>query len=178
MYIYNCIFTGRAIFSDAYQHKLDDDFIWFVDGKYEEVTDTDFESNLFGQEESGADEDVTAYKPVRNELVHAFRLEEPVTITSLNDFKKALKKYTVNLIAKLNESNPDRVAVLKTKFPQYAKKWAEDFDKIRVYVTEGDGFEVEGTLIIITQDIPFGEENPGDKCKMCVLSDSLIKERS
>jgi hypothetical protein len=117
------------------------------------------------------------YKPVVNSLIRAFRLEEPVTITTLNDFKKALKKYTLNLISKLNDSNPSRVAILKSKLPKYAKQWAEDFDKLRVYVTEGDGFEVEGTLIILTQDVPFGEEKPNDKCKIYVLSDSVVKEK-
>lgn len=120
---------------------------------------------------------VSEYKPVVNTLIRAFRLEEPVTITSLNDFKKALKKYTVNLMARLNETNPGRVAILKSKLPKYAKEWAENFDKIRVYVTEGDGFEVEGTLIILTQDVPFGEEKPDDKCKLTVLTDSLVKEK-
>lgn len=163
MYIYKCIFTGKEVFSDAYSHRLEDDFVWIVDGSYEEL-DANSEENS---------ED----KIVVNTLLRAFRLEEPVTISTLNDFKKALKKYTVNLIAKLNESNPDRVAVLKAKLPKYAKIWAENFDRIRVYVTEGDGFEVEGTLIILTQDVPFGEENPNDKCSMTILSDSLIKEK-
>ena len=183
MYIYNCIFTGKEVFSDAYPHKLEDEgFVWVVDGKYEELADQKFDDSLFGGNKSAEGEDdegeaTTEYKPVVNTLLRAFRLEEPVTITSLNDFKKALKKYTVNLMAKLNESNQSRVAVLKSKLPKYAKQWAEDFDKIRVYVTEGDGFEVEGTLVVITQDVPFGEEKPNDKCKMTVLADSLIKEK-
>ncbi|MBE9142201.1 hypothetical protein [Planktothrix mougeotii] len=178
MYIYNCIFTGKEVFSDAYQHQAEDDFVWIVEGKYEELSDPIFDESLFGEYNSEEESSVVSeYKPVVNTLIRAFRLEEPVTITSLNDFKKALKKYTVNLIAKLNDSNPDRVAVLKAKLPKYAKQWAETFDKIRVYVTEGDGFEVEGTLIILTQDVPFGEEKPNDKCRMTVLTDSLVKEK-
>ncbi len=173
MYIYNCIFTGKEVFSDAYPHKLvDDGFIWFVEGKYEELVDQPFPNG-----DDPLDGDVSTYLPVINELLRAFRLEEPVTITSLNDFKKALKKYTVNLMAKLNETNPSRVATLKAKLPKYAKEWAEDFDRIRVYVTEGDGFEVEGTLVILRQDTPFGEEKPGDQCKMYVLSDSVVGEK-
>lgn len=54
---------------------------------------------------------------------------------------------------------------------------SELFDRIRVYVTEGDGFEVEGTLVILRQDTPFGEEKPGDQCKMYVLSDSVVGEK-
>jgi hypothetical protein len=183
MYIYNCIFTGKEVFSDAYKHSLEDDgFIWVVDGKYEELVDQKFDGSLFGtdnSEEGQEDKDSPTfeYKPVVNSLIRAFRLEEPVTITTLNDFKKALKKYTLNLISKLNDSNPSRVAILKSKLPKYAKQWAEDFDKLRVYVTEGDGFEVEGTLIILTQDVPFGEEKPNDKCKIYVLSDSVVKEK-
>ncbi len=176
MYIYNCIFTGKEVFSDAYPNKIEDDFVWIVEGKYEELSDQIFDESLFGGYKS-EQEATSEYKPVVNTLLRAFRLEEPVTITSLNDFKKALKKYTVNLIAKLNETNPDRVAVLKSKLPKYAKEWAEKFDKIRVYVTEGDGFEVEGTFIILTQDVPFGEEKPDEKCKMTVLTDSLVKEK-
>lgn len=179
MYIYNCIFTGKEVFSDAYPHQLEDDnFVWIVEGKYEELSDPIFDESLFGGYNSEEEASVVSeYKPVVNTLIRAFRLEEPVTITSLNDFKKALKKYTVNLMARLNETNPYRVAILKSKLPKYAKEWAENFDKIRVYVTEGDGFEVEGTLIILTQDVPFGEEKPDDKCKMTVLTDSLVKEK-
>ena len=156
--------------------------MWVVDGKYEELADQKFDDSLFGGNKSAEVEEddgeaVTEYKPVENTLRKAFRLDEPVTISTVNDFKKALKKYTVNLIAKLNDSNPDRVAVLKAKLPKYAKQWAENFDKIKVFVTEGDNFEVEGTLAIITQDVPFGEEKPNDKCKMTILSDSLIKEK-
>ncbi len=168
MYIYNCIFTGKEVFTDAYQHKLEDDFIWVVEGKYQEL------SNQQSEEETS---DTGEYKPVVNILIRDFRLEEPVTITSLNDFKKALKKYTVNLIDKLNQSDPSHVAQLKAKLPRYAKEWAENFDKIRVYVTEGDGFEVEGTLIIIKQDVPFGEEKDGDTCKLYVLRDSVVAEK-
>lgn len=178
MYIYNCIFTGKEVFSDAYPHQLENDFVWIVEGKYEELSDQIFDESLFGGYNSEEEASVVSeYKPVVNTLIRAFRLEEPVTITSLNDFKKALKKYTVNLMAKLNETTPYRVAILKSKLPKYAKEWAENFDKIRVYVTEGDGFEVEGTLIILTQDVPFGEEKPDDKCKMTVLTDSLVKEK-
>jgi hypothetical protein len=182
MYIFNCIFTGKKVFSDDYSAKIEDDgFVWVVDGKYEELSDQKYDDSLFGGNKSAEGEDVTEYvteyKPVVNTLLKAFRLEEPVCITSLNDFKKTLKKYTANLIAKLNEANPAHVAVLKTKLPKYAKQWAENFDKIRVYVTEGDGFETEGTLIILTQDVPFGEEKPNDKCKITVLVDSLIKEK-
>lgn len=164
MYIYNCIFTGKEVFSDAYPHKLEDEgFVWILEGKYEEL------APQIADEESSAQ--------IVNSLVRAFRLEEPVTITSLNDFKKALKKYTVNLMANLNEYKPDRVAILKSKLPKYAKAWAENFDHIKVYVTEGDGFEVEGTLIIMTQDVSFGEEKPNDKCRITVLADSLVKEK-
>ncbi|MBS3026092.1 MAG: hypothetical protein HCA25_03070 [Dolichospermum sp. DET50] len=174
---FNCIFTGKKVFSDAYSHKIEDDFVWIVEGKYEELSDQKFDDSLFGDNKSAEGEDVTEYKPIVNALLKAFRLEEPVTITSLNDFKKTLKKYATNLIAKLNEANPARVAVVKAKLPKYAKEWAENFDKNRVYVTEGDGFETEGTLIILKQNVPFGEEKPNDKCTITVLIDSLIKEK-
>ena len=169
MNIYKCIFTGMNVFSDAYPNTLEDNFVWIVEGSYEALSDLKFDASLFGDSEFG-DSD---YVPVVNNLARDFRLELPVTITTLDDFKKVLKKYTINLIAKLNEVNSPRVNAFKSTMPKYAKAWVDNFDNIKVYVTEGDGFEVKGTLIILTQDIPFGEEKPNVKCKMTVLADSL-----
>jgi hypothetical protein len=176
MYIYKCVFTGKKVFSDAYPHTLENGIVWIVEGNYEELDGSHEELSDQKSDEELFEDSNCVYVPVVNNLVRDFCLEEPVTITSLDNFKKALKKYMVNLFAKLNEVNPDRVNAIKSTIPIYSKAWAENFDRIRVYVTEGDGFEVEGTLIILTQDIPFGEEKPNDKCRITVLADSLVKE--
>lgn len=152
MIIYNCMFTGKEVFSDAFPHKLENDITWTVDGMYY-------------KEESD--------QKVVNNLVKSFRLEEPVAIKSAEEFKKVLKKYLVDLVDKIK---PERRDALKSKLPTFSKSLIENFNSIRVYVTEGDGHEVRGTIIIMTQNAPFGKEKPNDTCTMTVLTDSLVKE--
>jgi hypothetical protein len=160
------------IFTDAYNPKLEDEgFIYVLDVKY--VADTSNNQFDFTDDQNFSDSNS---QTVVNQLVKSSNLEKPITITTLEDFKKALKKLTVSLISKLSKSYPSRISVLKQKLPKYAKQWVEDFDKIRVYVTRGDGFEVEGCLIILRQDVPFGEERENDKTTMTVLSDCVVKE--
>ena len=53
MYIFNCIFTVKKVFSDDYSAKIEDDgFVWAVDGKYEELSDQKFDDSLFGGNKS------------------------------------------------------------------------------------------------------------------------------
>jgi len=121
--------------------------MWVVEGKYDE--------NL------------------ENSIVKSFRLEEPINITSLNDFKGALKKMTVNLFSKVD---PPRVDAIKKKIPYFAKKWTENYNNIKVYVSYADQKSVEGCLYIMTQDVPFGQEKPGDKSELYAMFDCLDKE--
>jgi hypothetical protein len=160
MIVYNCKFTGNLVFTDAVPHKLGNNIAYTIDGMYEEVSDW---------EEIGD-------KKIVNSLVRSFHLEDPVTISSIEEFKQIWKKYVKNLINLVSQENPGRIGAIQPMIKAYSNSLLENFDRKRLFVTEGDGHEVNGTIIIMTQLVPFGKEKPNDPCKMTVLADSLVKE--
>jgi len=178
MIIYKCCFTGKDVFSDAYNVKLVDDLYYVVEGKFVKQ-DVGIDDSLIGGNKSAEAEDEGCEDSVllNSNLLSSAKLEEIPTITSKDDFKKAIKAYANKLIAHIAETDKERADFLKSKLNDVVKPMITNFKKTRFYATEGDEFDCEGIIIPFVQDCEYGEECEDTKCRITVFKDALTIEK-
>lgn len=80
-----------------------------------------------------------------NDVVDAFKLCE--TGFSKKDFMTYLKSYLKAIRAKLEETNPDRVAKFEAGSQVYAKKILSNFDNFRFY--QGENMDPEAMVCLL-----------------------------
>lgn len=158
MKVFKDYFTDKTVFSDEYNFELVDDAYYVVTGALEVHTDgiTGLVSNL----------------------ISSNKLEEIVSINSLEDFKPSIKNYAKKLLQRVMANSPERADVLKRAIPATISHIIKNYTQYSFYATEEDGFEIDGIIIphqIIRNDPE--QEKAGDLCRIIVFKDGVYEEK-
>jgi hypothetical protein len=138
MIIYEDIFTGKEIFSDAYPCKLIDDFVYEAEGMSIVIDNTIDDSCIGGNasaedaDEGGADDS----KETAINLVYAFKLK-PYEIDK-KGYTKHIKDYGKKLVEKIKASgaSDEEVDAFKAKMAKKCGEIVKNFKDYDVYINE------------------------------------------
>jgi len=179
MKLFICNVTGKEAFSDAYKYELVDDFIYEVHGMFK-ATKGGVDESLIGGNKSA--EDTTADSEevviVEADAVKGSQLEEiDHLITKKKEFLERFAKIGKRVLA-CQGGDADKAAKTKEQLNKFAGKVKKDFTRFRFFATEGDEYDLEGTLIVFENLGPNGdEETVGTKFKLYVLKDCVTPEK-
>ncbi|KAK4512415.1 uncharacterized protein ATC70_003115 [Mucor velutinosus] len=145
MLLYKDILTGDELFSDAYPIKEIDDVAYEVDCKMITITEGDIDIGANPSAEGGDDEGADATVETVNNVVYSFRL----TPSSFDKktYMGYIKGYMKALKAKLNETNPERVAVFEKNATTLVKKILGNFKDYEFYV--GESMDPDGMVALL-----------------------------
>jgi len=144
MIIYEDIFTGHELFSDAYPCKLDEEtkMLWEVDGMRITIDNSIDESAIGGNasaeggDEGGADDE----KKTEINIIHAFKLQPWQNWTKAKDYQPVLKKYVNRLMQHLEaqepKKTPEEIAEAKINLNKAALKILKNFKSYEVLINE------------------------------------------
>lgn len=149
MIIFEDIFTGNEVFSDAYPCKLlHDDFIWEAEGQVITIDNSIDESAIGGNAsaEDGAD-DTEDVKETAINLVYAFKLK-PYDIDK-KQYTKYIKDYGKKLVEKLTAAGKtdEEIKAFKDKMAAVCGKIIKNFKDYDVYIHED--YNEEGMLPLL-----------------------------
>lgn len=138
MIIYEDVFTGLEVFSDAYPCKLIDGFVWEADCKMVTIDNSIDDSAIGGNasaeggDEGGADDS----KETVNNLVYGFRLK-PYELDK-KAYTKHIKDYGKKLVDKLKAdgASEEEVNAFKTKMAKKCGEIVKNFGDYDVYINE------------------------------------------
>lgn len=138
MIIYEDIFTGNELFSDAYPCKLIDDFVFEAEGMTITIDNSIDEAAIGGnasaeaEDEGGADD----CKETAINLVYAFKLK-PYELDK-KAYKKHIMEYGKKLIAKMKDAGKDDeyIEAYKKKLGAKVNDIVKKFDEYDIYITE------------------------------------------
>jgi len=133
MIIYEDIFTGKELFSDAYPCKLIDDFVWEAECANITIDNSIDDSAIGGNasaedaNDGGADDT----KETAINLVHVFHLKKYDAMDK-KGYTKYIKEYGKKLVEKMAEkgASEEEIAAFKTKM---AKKCGEIVKNFKEY---------------------------------------------
>ncbi|KAG8944596.1 hypothetical protein FRC00_010516 [Tulasnella sp. 408] len=149
MLLYKDIVTGKdedELFTDAFPMKEVDDIVYEVDCAMIVVKDgeVDIGANPSAEEQEEALEDGAVQV---NNLVHSSGLVQ--TSFDKKSYTSHLKAYMQAVKAKLQESNPDRVAAFQKGAQAYAKKILGNFDNYDFYIGKSMSVEPPGMIALL-----------------------------
>jgi len=139
MIIFEDIFTGNELFSDAYPCKLIDDFIWEAEGM-NVVIDNSIDESAIGGNKSAEDADEGGADDTREtkiNLVYAFKL-----VKADHMDKKAYMAYIKGYGKKLCErlakdgASEEEVTAIKKKLATKCGEIVKNFKDYDVYISE------------------------------------------
>jgi len=138
MIIYEDIFTGNEVFSDAYPCKLIDGFVWEAEGLVISIDNSIDESAIGGNasaeeaDEGGAEDS----KETAINLVYAFKLK-PYDIDK-KAYTKHIKDYGKKLVEKLkaNGTSDEELDAFKAKLQKKCGEIVKNFKDYDVYINE------------------------------------------
>jgi len=145
MIIYKDILCGDEICSDAYEPKIVDDVAYEVDCKMIQIkqgADVDIGANASAEE---AEESLEDGMITVNNVVHAFRLQS--TQFDKKSYLTHLKGYMKAVKAKLQETNPDRVAAFESGAQAFAKKIVANMKDYEFYT--GESMDIDGMVLLL-----------------------------
>jgi len=149
MIIYEDIFTGNEIFSDAYPCKLIDDFVWEAEGMNITIDNTVDDSAIGGNAsaEGGDDGGADDSKETAINLVYAFKLK-PYDIDK-KQYTKYIKDYGKKLVEKLKENGATdaELDAFKSKMAKKCGEIVKNFKDYDVYIT--DDYNEDGMLPLL-----------------------------
>ena len=93
--------------------------------------------------------------------------------TDKSQYKKDIKVYVKNLLAKVAEKDSERANFLKNNLPKVVGEWIKEFDNITAY--KGESMSVDGTYVLCKY--PEGDCSIGCKIDVYVLKDALVEEK-
>ncbi|KAF1800586.1 Mss4-like protein [Mucor lusitanicus] len=145
MLLYKDILTGDELFSDAYPIKEIDDVAYEVDCKMITISEGDIDIGANPSAEGGDDEGADATVETVNNVVYSFRL----TPSSFDKktYMGYIKGYMKALKAKLNETNPERVAIFEKNATTLVKKILGNFKDYEFYV--GESMDPDGMVALL-----------------------------
>lgn len=154
--------------SDSYAKKEIDDVVYEVDCKM--VTKGAVQVNIGanasaeGEDDDGGVDD-SSYQVI--DVVDSFRLEQ--TSFDKKGFLTCIKAYMKAIKAKLEEKNPDRIAIFEKGAQTYVKKILENFGDYDFYT--GDSMDPEAMVL------PLGYREDGTTPYLVYWKDGLRAEK-
>lgn len=144
MIIYKDLISGDELLSDAYDLKLVDDVIYEADCDMVRVggDNVDIGANPSAE---GGDEDVEDGAEVVNNVVHSFRLQP--TGFDKKSFVTYIKGYMKEIKNRLQETDPDAIAVFEKGASVYVKKVLGSFKDWEFYT--GESMDPDGMLVLL-----------------------------
>ncbi|KAL9555239.1 Translationally-controlled tumor protein [Mucor bainieri] len=145
MLLYKDILTGDELFSDAYPIKEIDDVAYEVDCKMITISEGDIDIGANPSAEGGDDEGADSTVETVNNVVYSFRL----TPSSFDKktYMGYIKGYMKALKSKLNETNPERVAIFEKNATTLVKKILGNFKDYEFYV--GESMDPDGMVALL-----------------------------
>ncbi|CAO0801627.1 unnamed protein product [Mucor circinelloides] len=145
MLLYKDILTGDELFSDAYPIKEIDDVAYEVDCKMITISEGNIDIGANPSAEGGDDEGADDSVQTVNNVVYSFRL----TPSSFDkkSYMGYIKGYMKALKAKLNETNPERVAIFEKNATTLVKKILGNFKDYEFYV--GESMDPDGMVALL-----------------------------
>lgn len=144
MIIYTDILSGDELLSDAYDLKEVDGVIYEADCDMIKVGGDNIDIGANPSAEDG-DEDLEDSTEMVNNIVHTFRLQQ--TAFDKKSFLTYIKGYMKQIKAKLQESNPDEVAVFEKGAQAYVKKVIGSFKDWEFFT--GESMDPDGMLVLL-----------------------------
>lgn len=144
MIIYTDILTGDELLSDAYDLKEVDGVIYEADCDMIKVGGDNIDIGANPSAEDG-DEDLEDGTEMVNNIVHTFRLQQ--SAFDKKSFLTYIKGYMKQIKAKLQESNPDEVAVFEKGAQAYVKKVIGSFKDWEFFT--GESMDPDGMLVLL-----------------------------
>lgn len=144
MIIYTDILTGDELLSDAYDLKEVDGVIYEADCDMIKVGGDNIDIGANPSAEDG-DEDLEDGTEMVNNIVHTFRLQQ--SAFDKKSFLTYIKGYMKQIKAKLQESNPDEVAVFEKGAQAYVKKIIGSFNDWEFFT--GESMDPDGMLVLL-----------------------------
>lgn len=144
MIIYNDIFSGDELLSDAYDLKLVDDVIYEADCAMVKVGGDNIDIGANPSAEDG-DDDVEDGSEIVNNVVHSFRLQP--TGFDKKSFVTYIKAYMKAVKAKLSESDPEAIPVFEKGAQAYVKKVIGSFKDWEFFT--GESMDPDAMIIML-----------------------------
>ncbi|BAO42567.1 translationally-controlled tumor protein homolog [Kluyveromyces marxianus] len=144
MIIYTDIISGDELLSDAYDLKEVDGVIYEADCDMIKVGGDNIDIGANPSAEDG-DEELEDGTEMVNNIVHTFRLQQ--TAFDKKSFLTYIKGYMKQIKAKLQESNPDEVAVFEKGAQAYVKKVIGSFKDWEFFT--GESMDPDGMLVLL-----------------------------
>lgn len=144
MIIYTDILSGDELLSDAYDLKEVDGVIYEADCDMIKVGGDNIDIGANPSAEDG-DEDLEDGTEMVNNIVHTFRLQQ--SAFDKKSFLTYIKGYMKQIKAKLQESNPDEVAVFEKGAQAYVKKVIGSFKDWEFFT--GESMDPDGMLVLL-----------------------------
>lgn len=138
MIVFEDLFTGKELFSDAYPCKLIDEFCYEAEGMIITLDNTIDESSIGGnasaeaEDEGGADDS----KETAINLVYAFKLK-PYDIDK-KQYTNYIKAYGKKLVEKLTAAgkSEEDIAAFKGKLQKKCAEIVKNYKDYDVYISE------------------------------------------
>lgn len=149
MIIYEDIFTGHELFSDAYPTKLIDDLIYESNGLVISIDNSIDESAIGGNASAEAEDDGGAedVKETAINLVYAFKLKK--YDMDPKAYKKYISAYGKKLVKQVTDSGatPEEISAFKGKLQTKVLEIIKNFADYDVYINED--YNTEGMLPLL-----------------------------
>jgi len=145
MLIYEDVFSGDELITDAYKLLEVDDVVYEVDCQLIQIkqgADVDIGANP-SAEEGG--EDLEDGVETVNNVIYSMRLQP--TSFDKKSYLTYLKGYMKKVKAHLAEKDPDRVATFEKAAQNYAKKIVANFKDFEFYT--GDKMDPEAMVVLL-----------------------------
>jgi hypothetical protein len=147
MRLYKDIFTGDEMFSDTFKMKLVDEVIYEVYGKLVTRKEGDVSIDGFNPSTEEADEGTDEAVQSGVDVVLNHRLVETYAFGDKKSYTAYLKDYMKKLVTKLEETNPDQVAVFKTNMNKVMKDILGRFKELQFFT--GESMDVDGMVALM-----------------------------
>ncbi|KAF8591541.1 translationally controlled tumor-associated [Ramaria rubella] len=145
MLLYEDIFTGDEMVSDAFPIKIVDDIVYEVNCQVIAIkkgADVDIGANPSAEE--GGEELEDGMEQVNN-VVHSFRLQS--TTFDKKSYLTYLKGYMKAVKTKLETTHPDRVAAFEKGAAAFAKKIVANFKDFEFFT--GESMNPDGQVVLL-----------------------------
>jgi len=172
MKVFKCAFTGKNVFTDAFQYQLVHDTYYEVHGKIIDDASTDENNNTDTLQRDVNNNDTE----LMSNLIIANNLEKVVPITSKEEFKARFIKYATKVVLRVKRDNPEREEIVKRGLKNLIKLIMSKYSNLKFYATEEDGHELDGIIVIHDQDEEGGDV--GATCRIYVVKDGLMTEET
>ncbi|XBW37191.1 hypothetical protein QEN19_002770 [Hanseniaspora menglaensis] len=144
MIIYKDLISGDELLSDAYSVKLVDNVIYEADCDLVKVggDNVDIGANPSAE---GGDDELEEGQEIVNNVVYSFRLQS--TGFDKKSFLTYIKGYMKTIKKKLEETDPEAVAVFEKGAQAYVKKVVGSFKDWEFYT--GESMDPDGMLVLL-----------------------------